>query len=114
MGTMNSNQMSKAVGSSISIINSSRSNGKAPGLQLQTPKSSGKKKRFISWRDPIDMILLHKAGLFNSYNCSQVLLHRGADPYSTITNCEWTLIHSAARDSKIKHALHYSLFNGSK
>ena len=43
MGTMNSNQMSKAVGSSISIINSSRSNGKAPGLQLQTPKSSGKK-----------------------------------------------------------------------
>ena len=44
MGTMNSNQMSKAVGSSISIINSSRSNGKAPGLQLQTPKSSGKKQ----------------------------------------------------------------------
>ena len=44
MGTMNSNQMSKAVGSSISIINSSRSNGKAPGLQLQTPKSSGKQK----------------------------------------------------------------------
>lgn len=44
MGTMNSNQMSKAVGSSISIINSSRSNGKAPGLQLQTPKSSGKQQ----------------------------------------------------------------------
>ena len=56
--------------------------------------------RFISWRDPIDnMTLLHKAGLFNSYNCSQVLLHRGADPYSTIPNCEWTPIHLAARDS---------------
>jgi len=41
MGTMNSNQMSRAVGGSISIINSRRSNGKAPGLQLQTPKSSG-------------------------------------------------------------------------
>ena len=56
--------------------------------------------RLISWRDPIDnMTLLHKAGIFNSYNCSQVLLHRGADPYSTIPNCEWTPIHLAARDS---------------
>ena len=48
MGTMNSNQMSKAVGSSISIINSSRSNGKAPGLQLQTPKSSGEENLNIT------------------------------------------------------------------
>ena len=56
--------------------------------------------RLVSWRDPFDnMTLLHKAGLLNSYNCSQVLLHRGADPYSTIPNCEWTPIHLAARDS---------------
>lgn len=56
--------------------------------------------RTISWRDPIDnMSLLHKAAVLNSYNCSQVLLHRGADPYSTIPNCEWTPIHLAARDS---------------
>ena len=70
MGTMNSNQMSKAVGSSISIINSSRSNGKAPGLQLQTPKSSGKqeaKHKTYKKTDPYLVLITYHLvlGLFN-------------------------------------------------
>jgi len=57
--------------------------------------------RLINWRDESGLTLLHRAAQSGSYNCSQVLLHRGADPYSSLSNqAEWIPIHLAARDSQ--------------
>ena len=55
--------------------------------------------------------MLHKAGLLNSYNCSQVLLHRGADPFSTIDPSEWTPIHLGSDSIEFFILCKYNQFN---
>ena len=66
----------------------------------------------INWKDNTGLSLLHRAALFGSYNCSQVLLHRGADPYCSLQNhSEWTPMHLAARNSSFNIIKAYIDYN---
>ena len=68
--------------------------------------------RLINARDESGLTLLHRAAQLGSYNCSQVLLHRGSDPFCSIPNqSEWSPLHLAARDDQFPICRAYLDYN---